>query len=310
MASDASDIVSTVFQLLIAAVIFSTFFRRAKRQAQQRGAVPPPPGGTPATGNEPTIFSLWQNMVKQAQLQAKLGPTASQGPVPAMQLLAPPPTPRLQRRERYLQVALNSTLSEAQAIIQQLPFSSRILVEAGTPLIKAYGMEAITSIRRWSPAGTYIVADLKTADLANREVAMAAAAGANGVTCLGVAPLETINSFILSCEQSGVDSMVDMMNVERPQLILRQLKKLPRVVVVHRGVDETEFSKEKQIPFYQIQQIKGGFNMLLAVAGGDSIREVQRAIFNGADIVVAWKDFYQSSAETGNLAQAFLKEIK
>ena len=48
--------------------------------------------------------------------------------------------------------------------------------------------------------------------------------------------------------------------------------------MLHRGVDESEFSKEKQIPFYQIKQIKGNYNTLVAVAGGDTIREVQRAI--------------------------------
>jgi len=82
------------------------------------------------------------------------------------------------------------------------------------------------------------------------------------------------------------------------------------VVMLHRGVDETEFSKEKQIPYYQIKQIKGNYDVLVAVAGGDTIREVQRATFNDADIVVVWKNFYQASAETVQLAESFLKEIK
>jgi len=80
--------------------------------------------------------------------------------------------------------------------------------------------------------------------------------------------------------------------------------------MLHRGVDETEFSKEKQIPYYQIKQIKGNYGVLVAVAGGDTIREVQRATFNDADIVVVWKNFYQASAETAQLAESFLKEIK
>jgi thiamine monophosphate synthase len=46
------------------------------------------------------------------------------------------------------------------------------------------------------------------------------------------------------------------------------------------------------------------------VAGGDTIDEVQRAIFNGADIVVVWKAFYQRTAETAKLAEEFLKEIR
>jgi len=49
----------------------------------------------------------------------------------------------LNRRQKYLQIALNSDLSEAREIITQLPFSERILIEAGTPLIKIYGKRAI-----------------------------------------------------------------------------------------------------------------------------------------------------------------------
>ena len=49
---------------------------------------------------------------------------------------------------------------------------------------------------------------------------------------------------------------------------------------------------------------------MVAVAGGDTIQEVQRAIFNDVDIVVVWKAFYQSTAQTAKLAEEFLKEIR
>jgi len=217
---------------------------------------------------------------------------------------------RLEKRKKYLQIALNSTLEEAQEIISQLPTSDRILIEVGTPLIKIYGTEAIERIKAMAPGGSYIVADNKCADLATREVTMMANAGANATTCLGVAPIETIDNFIEECEKCNIDSIIDMMNVENALAVLKKLKKLPTVVMLHRGVDETEFSKEKQIPYYQIKQIKGSFNILVAVAGGDTIKEVERAIFNDADIVVAWKNFYQPNFETAQLAESFLKEIQ
>ncbi|MEK7181112.1 MAG: orotidine 5'-phosphate decarboxylase / HUMPS family protein [Patescibacteria group bacterium] len=217
---------------------------------------------------------------------------------------------RLEKRKKYLHIALNSTLEEAEEIISQLPASDRILIEVGTPLIKIYGTEAISRIKEMTPPGTYIVADNKCADLAAREVEMMANAGANASTCLGVAPIETINSFIEECQKFNIDSMIDMMNVESALEVLKKLKKLPDVVMLHRGVDESEFSKEKQIPYYQIKQIKGNYNVLVAVAGGDTSREVQQAIFNDADIVVVWKNFYKSSAQTAQLAESFLREIK
>jgi len=237
--------------------------------------------------------------------------TTSERPIMPVNFLAPSISQtRLEKRKKYLHIALNSTLEEAREIISQLPISDRILIEAGTPLIKIYGTDAISEIKDMAPEGAYIVADNKCADLAGREVEMVANAGANAATCLGVAPIETIDSFIEECQKFNIDSMVDMMNVESALSVLKKLKKLPDVVMLHRGVDESEFSKEKQIPYYQIKQIKGSYNVLVAVAGGDTIKEAQRAIFNDADIVVVWKNFYQSSAETAQLAELFLKEIK
>jgi bifunctional enzyme Fae/Hps len=223
----------------------------------------------------------------------------------------------LSHKKRYLQVALNSTLTEAQAIINCLPVSDRIIIEAGTPMIKAAGMQAVESITRWwgwrvrgVGGEPYVVADLKVMDRGATEVALAREAGASAVVALGQAPLETIDAFIETCVKSGIDSMIDMMNVEQPVKIIRKFRKLPTVIMLHRGVDETEFNKSKPIPYLQINKIRATANVMIAVAGGDTPREVQRAVFNGADIVVVWKEFYQSTNDTGNLAETFLKEIK
>jgi 3-keto-L-gulonate-6-phosphate decarboxylase len=218
--------------------------------------------------------------------------------------------PKLQKRKKYLHIALNSDLGEAQKIISQLPQSDKILIEVGTPLIKIYGIKALLAIRTITSPETYIIADNKCTDLAAREVEMMAQAGANAVTCLGVAPIETINIFIDECEKFGIDAIIDMMNVQNPLNVLKKLKRLPKVVILHRGVDETEFSKEKQIPYYQIKQIKGNYDILVAVAGGDTIKEIQKAVLNDADIVVVWKNFYQTSEITTQLAEDFLNEIK
>jgi len=127
---------------------------------------------------------------------------------------------------------------------------------------------------------------------------------------LGQAPVETINIFIETCKEVGIDSMVDMMNVEHPIKILRKLKKLPDVVVLHRGVDEETFNRDKPIPYIQINKVRASFDVLISLAGGDTIREVQRAVFNDANIVIVWKEFYQASAQTGQIAEEFLKVIK
>jgi bifunctional enzyme Fae/Hps len=235
----------------------------------------------------------------------------------------------LSPKKAYLQVALNSTLEDAYNIIQHLPVSDRVIVEVGTPLIKRYGEEAIRKISYWCnlksngftalntqnssvtgilssmvelsknnnfPTGTpgnnkpYIVADLKTMDRGETEVEIASRGGASAAIALGLAPIETLNTFILSCKNNGMDSMVDMMNVEYPLSILQQLKTPPDVVILHRGVDEETFNKEKQIPLHEIRRIKSRFN--------------------DADIVVIWKSVFQSNQETATLVKQFLSEIQ
>lgn len=214
----------------------------------------------------------------------------------------------LDRKTRYLQVALNSTLHEAEEIIKQLPKSERILIEAGTPLIKNYGFEAIQFLKNMS--GGYVVADLKTMDRGETEAQIAAQAGASAAIALGQAPLETLNVFIESCTKLGIDSMIDMMNIEQPIKIMRRLKKLPTVVILHRGVDEETFNRDKPVPYLQINKIRSSYNVLISVAGGDTVREVQRAVFNDANIVVVWKEFYQAGEQTSQLAEDFLKAVK
>ncbi|MFH1036719.1 MAG: orotidine 5'-phosphate decarboxylase / HUMPS family protein [Patescibacteria group bacterium] len=261
----------------------------------------------------------------------------------------------LNNKQKYLQIALNGTLKDAKLIIDQIPSDKRIIIEAGTPLIKRYGLEGIKQIRNWwemkifgipeVPKTTgfksssllmnlllklieqkrkreiaqpvkdknifnpYIVADLKCMDRGETEVKLAKSAGADAAVCLGQAPIETIDAFIENCKKNNLDAMIDMMNVEFPLNILRQLKEPPEVVILHRGVDEETFNPESEIPFHEIQRIKGEYDIMIAVAGGDTFQEVQRAVFNDADIVIVWKSFYQSTAETAKIAEEFLKEV-
>lgn len=229
------------------------------------------------------------------------------------------PKTKINPKKKYLQVALNGTLEDAHEIIKNLPVSDRIIVEAGTPLIKRYGEDGIRQIVDWygqhlrGSAETvypYVVADLKTMDRGSTEVELAARAGASAAVALGTAPIETLNSFIEQCEANGIDAMIDMMHVGFPLSVLRALKKAPPVVIIHRGVDEEKFNREKQIPLHEIRRIKGNYNLMISIAGGDTVREVQRSVFNDADIVVVWKSVYQQTKETVELINGFLKEIK
>jgi len=223
---------------------------------------------------------------------------------------------RLNKKLKYLQIAFNRSMPEVHQMINLLPASERIIIEAGTPFVKQYGQDGIASLKGWWDAKlqagrrSYIVADLKCMDRGSTEVGAAASAGASAATCLGLAPIETIDEFIKKCQQSNIDSMIDMMNVEFPFEILPKLKKLPDIVVLHRGVDEGIRNREKQLPLHLIHRIKGTYNLVISLAGGETVKEVISSYFNDADVVVVWRPFYEEPQETSSLAQEFLKTIK
>ncbi len=219
----------------------------------------------------------------------------------------------LDSKQKYLQIAFNRSLPEVTSMIGLLPASKRILIEVGTPFVKLYGQAGIKTLKRlWDSKireNGYIVADLKCMDRGSTEVEMAARAGASAATCLGLAPIETIDEFIRKCRAANIDSMIDMLNVEFPFEVLKKLETLPTIVVLHRGVDETE-NKEKEVPFHQIQQIKETYEVLISVAGGEEFKDAGTAFFNDADIAVVWRTFYESPYKTAELAKEFLEEIR
>ncbi len=252
---------------------------------------------------------------------------------------------KLKRKRKYLQIALNTTLEEALKIIEILPIDERIILEVGTPLIKIYGMEAISEIKKFwffklggvlqdylrvrktknvflttsyerrlflktqknLPFLPYVVADMKCMDRGKREVKIAKDAGADAVTVLGQASLETIKTFIKECKKQNLDSMIDMMNVDFPLRILRNLENLPDVVLLHRGVDE---EKGKELPFFEIQRIKNFYDIMVSIAGGERLEDVRSGYFNDADIVVLWKIFSEKDTFSKEKIKNFLKEAK
>jgi bifunctional enzyme Fae/Hps len=220
----------------------------------------------------------------------------------------------LDDKTRYLQLAFNYDARMVGWLLPRVPYSPRILIEAGTPFIKREGMAGIRYIRRLWPG--LVVADIKVADGAAEEVRMVRAAGANAVTVLGNAPRETLEIFIAECQASGMISMMDMIGVRDPLEVLRPLQKPPDVLVLHLGRDE-ETSRGKLIQYRHVNRVRSKFPVLISAAGGVGIREARSAIFNGANIVVAnivqpgdaWRGI-SAAEDIGQMSQEFLTTIE
>jgi len=183
----------------------------------------------------------------------------------------------------FLQLAFNHTFLEFAAAIPHIPRHEQILIEAGTPFIKREGIGVISRMKQWWHGR--IVADLKVVDGAAAEVRMAAQAGASYVTASGSASVETLRLFIEECKRANVLSAIDMLNVTNPMKTLWQVNLIPDAVYIHRGRDE-ENAYGKLIQYKHIAKLKGKWDNLVGAAGGIDRKELQSAIFNGADIVV------------------------
>ncbi|MCS7200729.1 MAG: orotidine 5'-phosphate decarboxylase [Patescibacteria group bacterium] len=216
----------------------------------------------------------------------------------------------LDRRQKYLQISINSDLFNAERIISELINDRRIILEAGTPFLKRYGLEGLKFLKsKWQG---YLVADWKTIDRGTTEVNLTLEGGAQAIIIMASAPLETIDTAIEKAKNLGIDTFLDFMNIENPLNILNQLKNLPDIALLHRGVDETEQSfRDKPLPFYEINRIKGRFDILVGIAGGDTIHEISSAIFNGADLIVVWKNFFNyQKGEIRRINEEFLREVR
>ena len=112
-----------------------------------------------------------------------------------------------------LQVALDFMhLKRAMLAAKEAVAGGADWVEAGTPLIKSEGVEVVRTLRKAFP-DRVIVADLKTMDTGALEVEIAAKAGANVVTVMGVTDDATIAEAVKAARRYGAKVMVDLMRV-------------------------------------------------------------------------------------------------
>src|SRR5660397_150904 len=119
----------------------------------------------------------------------------------------------------YLQVAFDIPDIEAvKNILKQVPQSDHLIIEAGTPLIKRYGVNVVQSIREARP-NSFIVADLKTLDTGNLEARMVADATADAIVISGLAPISTIEKAIKEARKTGIYAIIAMKKLSERMLV-------------------------------------------------------------------------------------------
>ena len=227
-------------------------------------------------------------------------------------------------RPPYIQLALDAPNMEKQLkVVRELPKSDRIILEAGTPFLKKYGMDAIKKIREIAP-DKFIVADLKTLDVGKLEVDFSFDATADAVVCSGLASPSSIDKFLLEARRLGIYGFVDTMEVPDPIAKMKSLKQVPDVVILHRAID-VEQDLEAQSPdasqkarWALVPKIKNAFadqklasgrdRVLVAVAGGIEPESAKYALDMGADILIVGR-FIASAKDVKNAMRRLLNII-
>jgi len=206
----------------------------------------------------------------------------------------------------YLQVALDLVdMGKVASVLKQLPENDHLIIEAGTPLIKKFGLGVISEIRKLRP-NAFIIADMKILDTGNLEARMAADASSDAVVISGLAPASTLEKAIAEARKVGIYSVVDMLNVQNPAKVIEKLKVKPDIVELHRAID-TEDTAHAWGDIVAIKKAAGG-KLLVATAGGVRVNVVKDALKAGADILVVGRAI-TASKDIKHAADEFLDKL-
>jgi 3-hexulose-6-phosphate synthase len=136
-------------------------------------------------------------------------------------------------------ISLPRALAVALAVADQVD-----IIEVGTPLCKSAGMSAVRAVRELFP-DKCILADMKTPDVGDLEAQLAFEAGANMVTVMGAAPLETLELALNEARKSAKEVLVELTGVRD---LIQRVGDWRRLgverMVYHRGWDEGLSSRE------------------------------------------------------------------
>lgn len=209
-------------------------------------------------------------------------------------------------RMTKLQLALDAlSLEEALTILDQV-HSQIDIVEAGTPFVLHYGMEAVRSIKRRFPS-LQVLCDGKIMDAGSYESQGMFDAGADWVTVMAFTDSATIAECVEAAHRCGKKVMADLLCVEDiPQKVERLEQLGVDCIAVHTGVDQQKLG---QTPLDDLRILKSCAKQAeTAVAGGISLETLDAYLAFEPDIIIVGGGILnqENVAET---AAAFRKRL-
>jgi len=192
----------------------------------------------------------------------------------------------LPRAIKIAEEAVKGILSETGDI-------SKAWVEAGTPLIKSEGMNAVRELRSKFPGQT-ICADMKTMDAGAAEIEIAAKAGANVVFILGCSPDTCVSEAVLAGKKYGVKIAADLISVKDPPKRAAELEKMGvDIINIHVGLDQQVLGVK---PIDLVRDVSKAISpqVMISAAGGLNSETAVKAYEAGADIIIVGGSLYKA----------------
>ncbi len=156
-------------------------------------------------------------------------------------------------------------------------------LEAGTPLIKAAGLDAVRELKKAFPQKV-VVADMKTMDTGAFETEMAAKAGADVIGILGAASDGTFREAVKAARKYGAKVYMDLISVPDKVARAREAETLGcDYVCLHMGVDEQMKGAK---PLDILKQVAAAVRIPVMAAGGLTTETVGECVKAGASVVI------------------------
>ncbi len=162
------------------------------------------------------------------------------------------------------------------------------IVEAGTPLIKSCGIDIVREFsKEFKHKGIYILADTKTIDVPSIEVEIAAKAGADIITVLGVAEDSVIKEAIETANTYGIAVEIDLIAHPKPIERAKQVHSMGvDIVNLHVGISTQKRLGITAKDLLNLVSDLASTGIIVSVAGGIKPDEVEHFVTAGAKIVV------------------------
>ncbi|MFN3467022.1 MAG: 3-hexulose-6-phosphate synthase [Candidatus Brocadiales bacterium] len=183
-----------------------------------------------------------------------------------------------------LQVALDFVdLHRAMKVAEEAVEGGADWLEAGTPLIKSEGLNAVRRLHEAFPARS-IVADMKTMDAGRVEMEAASKAGAQSAIVMGTASDSTIKECIAAGRNYGLDIGVDLLGVKDYVNRARDVESWgANYLGVHVPIDD---QMKGLSPFGRLREVASQAKIPVAVAGGINSENAPEAVKAGAQIII------------------------